>query len=167
MLQLVFQRGVGHALLGFSPEDGVAPWVPIMLFAFLFGLSMDYEVLLISRMRERWLSTGYNRDSVAYGLEKTGRLITSAALIMCVAFGGLLIGHEVQLKEFGFGLLASIALDATVIRIVLVPSIMEIMGRWNWWVPARLTEFAKGGAAFEREVEDAVRPQEPEPVTAV
>jgi RND superfamily putative drug exporter len=155
-LQLVFQRGIGSSVLSFVPEDGVAPWVPVFLFAFLFGLSMDYEVFLISRMRERWLQTGYNRESVAFGLEKTGRLITSAAGIMIIAFLAFLIGHQIQLKEFGFGLLASIALDASLIRIVLVPSIMEIMGRWNWWVPGFLAGFAQGGVAVER------TPAEPE-----
>lgn len=144
-LELVFHRGVGHQVLGFTPEDGVAPWVPIFLFAFLFGLSMDYEVLLLSRIREAWLSTHNNRASVALGLEKTGRLISSAAAIMVIAFSGFLIGHEIQLKEFGFGLMVSIALDATLIRLVLVPSIMELMGDWNWWVPAPLRSWAGRG----------------------
>ena len=153
MLQLVFQRGIGSGALGFRPEDGVAPWVPVMLFAFLFGLSMDYEVFLLSRIRERWLSTGDNRESVPYGLEKTGRLITSAAAIMVVAFSGMLIGHEVQLKEFGFGLVASIAVDATLIRMVLVPSIMELMGEWNWWVPSFLQGFASK-SSFSEELEE-------------
>ncbi|MBV9279643.1 MAG: MMPL family transporter [Chloroflexi bacterium] len=146
---LVFQGGVGSSLLGFAPESGVASWVPIFLFAFLFGLSMDYEVFLLSRIRERWLSTGQNRESVAFGLEKTGRLITSAAAIMIVAFAGFLIGQEIQLKEFGFGMLASIAVDASLVRLILVPSIMELMGRWNWWVPGFLRGFARGGAVGE------------------
>lgn len=144
-LQIVYKDGFGHQILQFTPEDGVAPWVPVFLFAFLFGLSMDYEVFLLSRIREHWLRTGNNRASVTFGLEKTGRLITSAAAIMVVAFSGFLIGHEIQLKEFGFGLMASIALDATLIRIVLVPSIMELLGAWNWWVPSFLHEFSRGG----------------------
>ena len=148
LLVLVFQHGVGSSLLGFSAESGVASWVPIFLFAFLFGLSMDYEVFLLSRIRERWLSTGHNKESVAFGLEKTGRLISSAAAVMVVAFTAFLIGHEIQLKEFGFGMLASIALDASLIRIVLVPSIMELMGDWNWWVPGFLQGFARSGATF-------------------
>jgi RND superfamily putative drug exporter len=156
MLQLVFQRGVGSSLLAFSPETGVASWVPIFLFAFLFGLSMDYEVFLLSRIRERWMATGDNKDSVAYGLEKTGRLISSAAAIMVVAFSGFLIGHQIQLKEFGFGLLASIALDASLIRVILVPSIMAVMGSWNWWVPSFLQGFASRGTTFaEGEAEAA------------
>jgi RND superfamily putative drug exporter len=164
MLQLVFQRGVGATPLGFIPEDGVAPWVPIFLFAFLFGLSMDYEVFLLSRIREHWLRTGNNRASVAFGLEKTGRLITSAASIMVVAFSGFLIGHEIQLKQFGFGLLASIAVDATIVRVVLVPSIMEVIGPWNWWVPSFLGNFATGGS-LEGD-EPLVVDEEREPVTA-
>src|SRR5207245_527748 len=121
MLQLVFQHGIGSSLLGLSPESGVASWVPIFLFAFLFGLSMDYEVFLLSRIREGWLDTGHTTESVAFGLEKTGRLISSSAAIMVVAFSGFVIGNEIELKEFGFGLLASIVLDATLIRLVLVP----------------------------------------------
>ena len=148
ILQLVFQRGIGAGLLGFSPESGVAGWVPIFLFALLFGLSTDYEVFLLSRIRERWLTTGSNADSVGYGLERTGRLISSAALVMVVAFSGFVIGSQVQLKELGFGLLAAIAIDATVIRLVLVPSIMAIMGRVNWWVPGFLQGFASRGTTF-------------------
>src|SRR5579884_252274 len=158
VLQLVFQRGVGHQVLGFSPESGVASWVPIFLFAFLFGLSMDYEVFLLSRIREHWLATRNNRASVAYGLERTGRLITSAAVIMVLAFSGLIMGHEIQLKEFGLGMVASVALDASLIRIVLVPSIMAIMGEWNWWLPPFLRRF--GGRPVPLMVE------EPEPLPA-
>lgn len=159
LLVLVFQHGVGASVLGFRPEDGVASWVPVMLFAFLFGLSMDYEVFLLSRMRERWMQTGHNRESVSYGLEKTGRLITSAAAIMVVAFAGMLLGNSVELKEFGFGLVASIALDATLIRLVLVPSIMELVGDWNWWTPGFLRGFARR-ASFS---EEAYGEEEPEP----
>jgi RND superfamily putative drug exporter len=142
LMVLVFQGGVGSSILGFTPEDGVATWVPVFLFAFLFGLSMDYEVLLLSRIREAYLETGRNRESVAFGLEKTGRLITSAALIMVVAFSSFLLGHQVQFKEFGFGLMVSIGVDASLIRIILVPAIMEVMGDWNWWVPGPLRAWA-------------------------
>jgi RND superfamily putative drug exporter len=142
LMVLVFQGGVGSSVLGFSPEDGVATWVPVFLFAFLFGLSMDYEVLLLSRVREAWLATGNNRLAVAFGLEKTGRLITSAALIMVIAFSSFLLGHQIQFKEFGFGLVISIAVDATLIRVILVPAIMELMGDWNWWVPRSLRRWA-------------------------
>jgi RND superfamily putative drug exporter len=151
-LQLVFQRGIGSAVLGFYPESGVAGWVPVFLFAFLFGLSMDYEVFLLSRVREGWLATRDNEQAVAFGLEKTGRLISSAAAIMVIAFSGFILGTEVELKEFGFGLVISIAIDATLIRLVLVPAIMRVMGNANWWVPAPLRRFADGGALSEGEV---------------
>ena len=155
LMVLVFQGGIGSSVLSFTPEDGVATWVPIFLFAFLFGLSMDYEVLLLSRVREAWLSTGNNRESVAFGLEKTGRLITSAALVMVIAFGSFLLGHQIQFKEFGFGLVISIAVDATLIRVILVPSIMEIMGDWNWWVPKSLKSWAlRGSAVVEESAEE-------------
>ena len=166
MLELVFQGGIGSSLLGFYPESGVAGWVPIFLFAFLFGLSMDYEVFLLSRIREGWLSTGQNSASVAFGLEKTGRLISSAALIMVVAFSGFLIGGQLQLKEFGFGLLAAIALDATLIRLVLVPSIMELLGTINWWVPGFLREFASRGTAFGEGGVPGPLDEEPELISA-
>lgn len=149
ILQLVFQRGVGAGLLRFTPENGVVSFVPILLFALLFGLSTDYEVFLLSRIRERWFTTGDNRDSVGYGLQQTGRLISSAALIMIVAFSGFLIGDQIQLKEFGFGLMAAIAIDATLIRLVLVPSLMAVVGGWNWWVPGFLRDFAGRGATFD------------------
>jgi RND superfamily putative drug exporter len=148
VLQLVFQRGVGSKLLGFTPESGVNGIVPIFLFALLFGLSMDYEVLLLSRIRERWLATGNNRESVIFGLERTGRLISSAAAIMVVAFGGFLLSSQVLLKEFGIGLVASIALDATLIRVLLVPSIMGLLGAANWWVPAPLHAWSTRASAF-------------------
>jgi RND superfamily putative drug exporter len=119
-----------------------------LLFALLFGLSTDYEVFLLSRIRERWFTTGDGGESVGYGLQRTGRLISSAALIMVVAFSGFLIGDEPQLKEFGFGLLAAIVIDATLIRLVLVPSLMALLGRWSWWVPAPLRSFAARGNAF-------------------
>ena len=164
MLQLVFQGGVGSGILGFTPEGGVAGWVPIFLFAFLFGLSMDYEVFLLSRIREGWLATGDNRASVAFGVERTGRLISSAAAIMVVAFSGFMMGSQLQLKQLGFGLVASIIVDATIIRLVLVPSIMRLLGTINWWVPRFLREFASRGVTFgEGDVEGS---EEPELVTA-
>ncbi len=148
LLQLVFQRGVGAGLLGFTPESGVSGVVPIFLFAILFGLSMDYEVFLLSRIRERWLATGDNRESVVFGLAGTGRLISSAAAIMVVAFSGFVLSSQVLLKELGIGLLASIALDATLIRVLLVPSIMALLGTANWWVPAPLRAWSTRAAAF-------------------
>jgi RND superfamily putative drug exporter len=147
LLQLVFQRGVGSRLLDFTPESGVAGWVPIFLFALLFGLSMDYEVFLLSRIRERWLTDGDTGKSVVFGLGRTGRLISSAAAIMVVAFSGFVLGSMVQLKELGFGLLAAVALDATLIRILLVPSVMRLLDTWNWWVPAPLRAWSTRASA--------------------
>lgn len=161
MLQLVFQQGFGVSLLGSGRADGVPTWVLLFLFAFLFGLSMDYEVLLLSRVREGWLGTGNNEEAVSEGLQRTGRLISSAALIMAIAFSGFMLGTALWMKEMGFGLTVSILVDATLIRIVLVPSIMEIMGRWNWWVPQRLAAWSRRGG-IEREGRES-EPQ-PEPV---
>jgi uncharacterized membrane protein YdfJ with MMPL/SSD domain len=109
------------------------------------------EVFLLSRIREGWFTTGDNAASVGYGLQRTGRLISSAALIMIVAFSGFLIGDQIQLKEFGFGLMAAIAIDATLIRLVLAPSLMAMVGRWNWWVPSFLRDFASRGATFDED----------------
>jgi RND superfamily putative drug exporter len=134
--------------LGFTPESGVAGWVPIFLFALLFGLSMDYEVLLLSRIREHWLTTGDSRSSVIFGLSRTGRLISSAAAIMVVAFSGFMLGSQVNMKEMGFGLLSSIAIDATLIRVLLVPSIMGLLGNINWWVPTPLRAWSRQSSTF-------------------
>jgi RND superfamily putative drug exporter len=101
----------------------------------LFGLSMDYEVFLVSRMREVWDETHDNARAVAVGLERTGRIVTAAALIMVAAFSGFLAGRIAGLQEFGTGLALAILLDATIVRAILVPSLMAIFGRWNWWLP--------------------------------
>ena len=150
MLQLVFQEGYGVSLLGTSRADGVPTWVLLFLFAFLFGLSMDYEVLLLSRIREAWMASGDNSEAVVSGLARTGRLISSAAVIMAIAFSGFMLGTALWMKEMGFGLTVSILVDATLIRVVLVPSIMAIMGRWNWWVPPALRAWSRRGG-IERE----------------
>jgi RND superfamily putative drug exporter len=115
----------------------IEAWVPIFLFATLFGLSMDYEVFLVSRIREAHDAGAPDREAVALGLEQTGRVITAAAAIMVVAFLGFAIGRVEGLREFGVGLAVAVALDATVVRVVLVPSLMAVFGRWNWWLPRR------------------------------
>jgi len=104
----------------------------------LFGLSMDYEVFLLSRMREEWDLHGNNQRAVAYGLEHTGRIITAAALIMVAAFAGFSAGSFVGLQEFGVGLSAAILLDATIVPMLLVPATMKLLGRWNWYLPERV-----------------------------
>jgi RND superfamily putative drug exporter len=137
VLVLVFQDGHGTNV-GFQSSPQIEAWIPIFLFAMLFGLSMDYEVFLLSRMREEWDLHGQNERAVAYGLEHTGRIITAAALIMVAAFSGFTAGSFVGLQEFGVGLSAAILLDATVVRMLLVPALMKMLGRWNWYLPARL-----------------------------
>jgi RND superfamily putative drug exporter len=134
VLTLVFQQGWGEPL-GLQQSPQIEAWIPIFLFAMLFGLSMDYEVFLLSRMREEWESGVANDDAVANGLEHTGRVITAAAVIMIAAFGGFLGGSFVGLQQFGLGLAAAILLDATVVRAILVPATMKLLGRWNWYLP--------------------------------
>jgi RND superfamily putative drug exporter len=138
VLVLVFQDGWGESLLGFRTPGGIIPFVPVILFAVLFGLSMDYEVFLLSRMKEEYERTGDNEEAVAFGLEKTGRIITSAALIMIAVFGSFALTDSIIIKEFGVGLAVSIFLDATIVRIIVVPATMKLLGKWNWWLPARL-----------------------------
>ncbi len=135
VLVVLFRWGVGSALLGLHRVPEVEGWIPIFLFAMLFGLSMDYEVFLVTRMREAWDETGDNTAAVARGLERTGRVVTAAALIMVAAFSGFLAGRVAGLQEFGAGLAFAILIDATVIRVVLVPALMAILGRWNWYLP--------------------------------
>lgn len=138
VLVLFFQDGWGEGLLGFTAPGGIIPFVPVILFSVLFGLSMDYEVFLLSRMKEEYERTGDNDEAVAFGLEKTGRIITSAALIMIAVFGAFAFTDSIIIKEFGVGLAVSIFLDATIVRIILVPATMKLLGKWNWWLPGWL-----------------------------
>ena len=132
----VFQWGWGGSIIGIGHTGPIDPWIPLMMFTILFGLSMDYEVFLLSRMREEWRRTGDNSVSVADGLAKTARVITSAAAIMICVFGSFVIGDPLRvLKVFGLGLAASILIDASLVRLVLVPSVMELLGRSNWFMP--------------------------------
>jgi RND superfamily putative drug exporter len=135
LLVLVFQKGVGAGLLGFQQVDVIQTGLPLFLFAVLFGLSMDYHVFLLSRVRERFLETGDNSEAVAYGLRSTGRLITGAALIMVAVFGGFALGDLVPMQQMGFGLAVAVLVDATIIRCVLVPASMRLLGTWNWYLP--------------------------------
>jgi RND superfamily putative drug exporter len=132
----VFQWGWGGSIVGIGRTGPIDPWIPLMMFTILFGLSMDYEVFLLSRMREEWRRTGDNSMSVADGLAKTARVITAAAAIMICVFGSFVIGDPLRiLKVFGLGLAASILIDASLVRLVLVPSVMELLGRANWYMP--------------------------------
>ena len=138
LLVLIFQKGVGNDLFGFTQAETIEAWIPIFLFAVLFGLSMDYHVFLLSRIRERFDQTGDNTGSVAFGIRSTGRLITGAALIMVAVFWGFAAGDIVGLQQMGFGLGVAILLDATIVRVVLVPASMRILGKWNWYLPSWL-----------------------------
>lgn len=142
-LVLVFRFGFGEDAFGFYQFPQIEGWIPIFLFAMIFGLSMDYEVFLVSRMRETWDETHDNERAVAIGLERTGRIITAAAIIMVAAFSGFMAGSIVGLQEFGCGLAVAIFLDATLVRGILVPALMAIMGRYNWWLPAPLARIAR------------------------
>jgi uncharacterized membrane protein YdfJ with MMPL/SSD domain len=142
MLVAFFKLGWGEPF-GMTQFDQIEGWIPVFLFAMLFGLSMDYEVFLVSRMREEWDNRRDNVAAVSHGLEKTGRLVTAAGLIMVAAFMGFVAGSIVGLQQFGFGLAVAIAIDVTIIRALLVPSVMKLFGRWNWWLPERAAKIAR------------------------
>jgi RND superfamily putative drug exporter len=135
LLVLVFQKGVGGSLFGFQHVDVIESWLPLFLFAVLFGLSMDYHVFLLSRIREHYRQSGDNTAAVSLGLRSTGRLITGAALIMVAVFGGFALGDMVMFQQMGFGLAIAVLLDATLIRSVLVPATMKLLGKANWYLP--------------------------------
>ena len=135
LLVLVFQKGVGNEFFGFQQTPTIEAWIPIFLFCVLFGLSMDYHVFLLSRIREHYDLTGRNRESVAVGLHSTARIITGAALIMVAVFGGFASGRLVMLQQMGFGLAVAVLLDATIVRSILVPSAMALLGDRNWYMP--------------------------------
>jgi uncharacterized membrane protein YdfJ with MMPL/SSD domain len=149
VLVLVFQEGWGQDVVGLQSSAQIDGWIPIFLFAILFGLSMDYEVFLLSRIREEWDLRHDNEHAVAYGLEHTGRIITAAAIVMIAAFSGFLAGSFVSLQEFGLGLSAAILLDATIVRMILVPATMKLLGRWNWYLPDRVRRALKLGRTSE------------------
>jgi len=135
ILVMVFQKGWGNDTFGFQQAETIEAWIPIFLFAILFGLSMDYHVFLLSRIRERFDQTNDNTGSVAFGIRSTGRIITGAALIMVAVFWGFAAGDLAPLQQMGFGLGIAILLDATIVRMVLVPASMKMLGRWNWYLP--------------------------------
>jgi uncharacterized membrane protein YdfJ with MMPL/SSD domain len=139
LLVLVFQEGVGNELLGLQQAENVAAWVPLFLFAVLFGLSMDYQVFLLSRIRERYAQTGDSDEAVAFGVGSTARLITGAALIIIAVFWGFAMGDLIMFQQMGFGVAVALLLDATIVRGVLVPAAMKLLGRRNWYLPRRLS----------------------------
>jgi RND superfamily putative drug exporter len=137
VLVLVWQHGYGsEAIWGIQATGSIPSWMPLMIFAFLFGLSMDYEVFILSRMREEYDRTGSTQTAVIQGIGRTGRLVTSAALILFLSFTSMASGPETDVKMMATGLAAGILLDATVIRALIVPAVISLMGRWNWWLPA-------------------------------
>ena len=138
VLVMVFQWGWGMSLIGLESTVPVVSFIPMFMFAILFGLSMDYEVFLLSRVREAYQATGDNDASVVHGIASTARVITSAALIMIAVFGGFVLGDDPTIKMFGLGLATAIFVDATIVRVILVPATMKLMGDANWWLPAWL-----------------------------
>jgi putative drug exporter of the RND superfamily len=135
LMVLVFQMGVGADLLGLTQVDTIEAWVPLFLFSLLFGLSMDYQVFLLSRIKERFDHTGDTREAVAHGIGRTAGIITGAAAIMVCVFGGMAGGQLVMFQQMGFGLAVAVFLDATVVRTIIVPAAMELLGDWNWYLP--------------------------------
>jgi putative drug exporter of the RND superfamily len=133
----IFQDGHLSGLMGFTPQS-IDPSIPVILFSIVFGLSMDYEVLLVSRIHEEYVRTGNNTVAVASGLERTGRLITGAAAIMFTVFIAFGLAEVVIIKAIGIGLAIAVAIDASIVRSLLVPAVMRLLGDWNWWAPKPL-----------------------------
>jgi RND superfamily putative drug exporter len=138
IMNVFFEWGWGDSLLGNSGKSPVEVFIPVLLFSILFGLSMDYEVFLVSRIHEEWLTTGDNSASVTMGQAETGRVITAAATIMILVFASFLLGGNIIIEQFGVGLAGAIIIDAFIVRTVLVPSLMHLIGRANWWLPGWL-----------------------------
>ncbi len=154
----IFQEGNLSALLGFRPLGFVETTLPVIMFCVLFGLSMDYEVFLLSRMKEVWDRTGDNREAVARGLERSGRIVTSAALIVVLVAGSFVFADIVLIKALGLGIALAVALDATIVRALFVPATMRLLGHWNWWLPGWLERLvASRLPSSEAELEARVR----------
>ena len=147
VLVLVFQHGHGEQLLDFQSVGGVAPWIPLFLFVILFGLSMDYHVFVLSRIREAVDRGMSNDDAVAYGIKSTAGVVTSAALVMVAVFGSFALASDQTSMQIGLGLAAAILIDATIIRAVLLPATMKLLGARNWYLPKSLNWLPK----FEHE----------------
>jgi uncharacterized membrane protein YdfJ with MMPL/SSD domain len=146
---LVFRKGHGEKLLDFQSVGGIAPWIPLFLFVILFGLSMDYHVFILSRVREA-VDRGMRTDeAVAHGVRSTAGVVTSAALVMVAVFGMFVLQAPSEMKQIGFGLAFAILIDATIVRAVLLPATMKLLGERNWWLPKRLSWIPK----FEHEPE--------------
>ena len=138
LLVLVFQHGIGAGLFGFQEVESIEAWVPLFLFSVLFGLSMDYQVFMLSRIKERHQEKGDTTDAIQFGVSSTARIITGAALIIVAVFAGFARGDLIMFQQMGFGVAVALLIDATVIRSVVLPSAMKLLGRWNWYVPSWL-----------------------------
>ena len=138
LLVLVFQSEWAEGLLGFEGNGAIAAWLPLFLFVILFGLSMDYHVFILSRIREAFDGGMRTEDAVAHGIKSTAGVVTSAAIVMVAVFSMFALSSELQMKQMGIGLAAAVLIDATIIRGVLLPSTMKLLGDRNWWLPERL-----------------------------
>jgi RND superfamily putative drug exporter len=144
LVVLVFQHGVGSSVLGFTSTGFIQAYLPLTVFAVLFGLSMDYEVFLIRRMQEERQTGADNCEAITAGIEHTGRPITAAAAIMVAVFGSFVSAGILELKQFGLALALAVAIDATLIRLLLVPALMRLLGDASWWLPSRLSRLLPG-----------------------
>jgi putative drug exporter of the RND superfamily len=173
LMTLAFQHGIAGGITGFQKVPVIEQWVPLFLFSVLFGLSMDYQVFLLSRIKEEYDRTGDNKHAVSQGIGMTAGIITGAALIMIAVFAGFASGKLVMFEQMGFGLGVAILLDATVVRMLLVPSAMELFGKKNWYLPRWLAWLPRltiestplplpGEAAGEREGRTAAAAHDPE-----
>jgi uncharacterized membrane protein YdfJ with MMPL/SSD domain len=167
LLVLVFQVGVGADVFGFGEVDRIEAWVPVFLFSVLFGLSMDYQVFLLSRIRERYSSTGDTAEGIVFGVGSTARLITGAALIIIVVFAGFAAGELVAFQQMGFGVAVALMIDATIVRLVVIPAVMRLLGERNWYLPSWLDWLPHVEIEDPSLVgRDATRRAESDPVTA-
>jgi uncharacterized membrane protein YdfJ with MMPL/SSD domain len=138
LLTWIFQDGRFQDQLGYTANGGIASWLPIFLFVILFGLSMDYHVFILSRVREAFDRGMKTEDAVAHGIKSTASTVTSAAMVMVVVFATFALQSGIEMKELGIGLAAAILIDATIVRAVLLPATMKLLGRWNWYLPRGL-----------------------------
>ena len=139
VLVLVFQNGLGEGLLGFESNGGITSWLPLFLFVILFGLSMDYHVFIVSRIREAVDRGMRTEDAVSHGIRATAGTVTSAAVVMIAVFAIFATLSSIDFKEMGVGLSVAILIDATIVRAVLLPATMKLLGKWNWYLPKRLS----------------------------
>jgi uncharacterized membrane protein YdfJ with MMPL/SSD domain len=155
VLVWVFQDGHLSSLLGFDSVGALDATIPLIVFLFAFGLSMDYEVFLLARIKEAWDETGDNDLAVAAGLDRSGRIITSAAALLVIVFAGFAAGELVLIKQLGVGMAVAVIVDATIVRTLLVPATMTLMGRRNWWAPAPLRHVYRRFGLHETPAVDA------------